>query len=450
MTDDTQFAQMIHDLTQKFTALWWESDRDPTLLKRIYARHEQREREAHLRRFMDMAGAEIEQPPYTMAERASAEKRGISAFRDFASTALDFEEQHLDALLHGGFPEAGVKFVQAARRFDPALSGMDIFQASRNAWTMNGLQRLLGVPLQVTPAVLAYSLLYPYSDNYLDDPALSAETKAAFNTRFARRLRGECVTPINDRERAICELIGMIEQQYDRAAYPRVYASMLAIHRAQVKSLRQLRHAASPYEMDVLGISFEKGGASVLADGYLVAGDLTAPQAEFIFGWGTFVQLADDLQDLGTDLRNGAQTIFTQTARRWNLDGLTARLFRYGARVLEGLDCFDASGLEPFKEVMHRSAVVLVLDAVAPVTHLHSRGYIRELEMYSPFRFVALRKLHREIARKREPTLRFMEAYIGGEVAGHMNEVKSRRENAWWRNIARLWRGRRWQRIFSG
>lgn len=47
----------------------------------------------------------------------------------------------------------------------------DILQASRNAWTARALQMLLGRDMGLTPAIFAYSMFYPYADNYLDDPA---------------------------------------------------------------------------------------------------------------------------------------------------------------------------------------------------------------------------------------------------------------------------------------
>jgi hypothetical protein len=66
-------------------------------------------------------------------------------------------------------------------------------------------------------------------------------------------------------------------------------------HRAQSKSLQQLCCNPAPHQIDVVGISFEKGGTSVLADGYLVAGSLTAAQPDWIFGFGVLTQLLDDL-----------------------------------------------------------------------------------------------------------------------------------------------------------
>jgi len=57
------------------------------------------------------------------------------------------------------------------------MSTGDIFQASRNAWTTNGLQIILGMPARLTPAIFGYSMLYPCTDNYLDHPGVSTADK---------------------------------------------------------------------------------------------------------------------------------------------------------------------------------------------------------------------------------------------------------------------------------
>ena len=61
-------------------------------------------------------------------------------------------------------------------------------------------------------------------------------------------------------------------------------------------------------------LSFEKGGASVLADGYLAAGTLSREEVQFIFRWGALLQLVDDLQDIRQDGGEHSLTIFTQVA----------------------------------------------------------------------------------------------------------------------------------------
>ena len=409
--------EVVGELLQQFTALWWESDTCAPPLTPAYTTREQLTREGHLERLLGILAEEVEHPPHTKSERLASQDRIFSAFGIFARSALDFEERHLDVLFTRGFTQVATEFAQMARRFDPAVSGSDIFQASRNALTMNSLQLLLGLPVQLTPAIFAYSMLYPYSDNYLDDPTIPVEVKMAFNERFARRLAGEDIVPTNAHERTICDLIGMIEGQFERAHYPQVFESLLAIHGAQGESLDLLRPNASPYEVDVLGISFEKGGTSVLADGYLVAGSFTEAQAKFMFGWGAFLQLVDDLQDVQQDCQDGRLTVFSQTARRWPLDALTNRTFHFGAKVLERLDGFDAPGLEPLKELIRRSAVLLLVDAAGQAGRLYTRRYIRELEAHSPFRFSFLSKCYKKLARQHTSLMGLIEAFaMSGET----------------------------------
>ena len=81
--------------------------------------------------------------------------------------------------------------------------------------------------MHLTPSIFAYSMLYPYTDNYLDDPATSRGAKLAFSDRFRRRLDGDAVEPFNDREATIWRLVELIEEQYARADWPEVYASLL-------------------------------------------------------------------------------------------------------------------------------------------------------------------------------------------------------------------------------
>jgi hypothetical protein len=299
--------------------------------------------------------------------------------------------------------QAALAFARQARRFDPAVRGEDIFQASRNAWTMFGLQLLMGLPVRLTPSIFAYSMLYPYSDNYLDDPTVPEGTKLAFNERFRRRLGGDHIAPANGHEQTIFALVEMIESEYRRDLFPQVFDSLLAIHQAQDKSIRLLRRNVSPYEVDVLGISLEKGGTSVLADGYLVAGDLAPDVADFMFGWGALMQLLDDLQDVEDDARAGLMTVYSKTARRsrwdavlaalsgasrsWPLDSITNRTLHFGFRVMDSLSCFAAPGSEPFKEVMRRAVTLSFAKAVGGSAGLYTPAYVVEIEQYMPFRF---------------------------------------------------------------
>ena len=160
----------------------------------------------------------------------------------------------------------GTQLARWARKRYPALEMSAIIQAARNAWTACGLQPLLGAPVKLTPAILGYSLLYPHSDNYLDDVAVSCGTKLAFSRRFRLRLAGQSLAAADDRERAIWELIALIETQYPRERFRQVFESLLAIHRAQEQSIGQLHGEPHRDDSEWLGLSVAKGGTSILAD----------------------------------------------------------------------------------------------------------------------------------------------------------------------------------------
>ena len=128
--------------------------------------------------------------------------------------------------------------------------------------------------------------MYPYSDNYIDRADISPRAKSAFSERFRERLRGELPAPLNEREAALWTLVGLVEGEYPRRVYPQVFESLLAIHAAQERSIAQLRNGGKCTDADVLEITCEKGGASVLADAVLARGTLQEAEAQFAFEWG--------------------------------------------------------------------------------------------------------------------------------------------------------------------
>jgi len=397
----TNFPQLVQGFVGEATDLWWGDGAAPGRpLPRIFVGKEQADNERHLQRLVDGLLAAFQKPPRGEAERQTMQERLTAQFSQLIHCVLG--PGSLEVLPADRFSQVLRAFVQQARRFDPTLSAEDIFQAGRNAWTMNGLQWLLGLAVDATPSVVAYSLLYPYTDNTLDDPALPQDVKLAFNERFRRRLEGELLPPADAHERPIFALIDLIEGQYPRAAYPQVYESLLAIDRGQSRSMRLLRRNASPYEVDVLGISLEKGGTSVLADGYLVAGSLTPIQAQFAFRYGAFVQLVDDLEDVQQDLAAGRLSIYSLAAGRWPLDALANRTFDFGYKVLAGLDRLDPPVPPEVKDLIRTGANFLLIDTINRAGRLYSRGYLRELETHFPFRFSVVNHQRQRVLRQRD------------------------------------------------
>jgi hypothetical protein len=240
--------------------------------------------------------------------------------------------------------------------------------------------------------------------------------KQAFNRRFYRRLSGEAIQPANAQEEVINTLVEMIEGQFERHLFPRVYESLLAIHAAQNKSLKLLRQDASPYVVDVLGICFEKGGTSVLADGYLVAGSLTPEQIETDYYYGTFTQLVDDLEDVGQDLKDGLMTIFSKTALHWQLDQVTNRTLNFGVEFLKHLESRNPPEIAPMQEVFNLSIQPLLMMSAGLNSAHYSRAYIANLEAHFPVRFAFLRKQKKWLERQKFSPLGLIEALVTAEI----------------------------------
>lgn len=355
-----------------------------------FTQAEQREREAAYDVALEATEREAKRPALTRARRLEAQRRIIAAFARFAAVALGLEDGAV-RLLTDGFLPIGAEFAQRARRFDAGLSQADIVQACRNTWTACGLQALLGQPMAVTPSIVGYSLLYPYSDNYLDCEDVGAKEKLRFSRRFLERLRGEKPVPANERERVIWHLVGLIEAQYQRAQYPQVFDCLVAIHRAQEESMAQLKDAGGCDDGRVLAISCAKGGSSVLADACLARGWLSEEESEFAFDWGTLLQLGDDLQDVREDVRRGSATLFSRAAAAGEpLDNLAARLMNMSSQVSDRMDCLPlGDGL--LKRLLRMSWRSLVVMAAANAQDFFTQEFLARMELRSPFRFDFLR-----------------------------------------------------------
>lgn len=391
----------INELVSYYMRLWWSSDRSLPEFKQSMSRHQQSLYETQLKKWSDKLMYVLENLPRTEQERDELREQLSTEMRQFALSTFSFEQRHLDFIEKSRMVEASLKFVRMARDFDPAISGDDIYQAGRNVMTSNLIQLLLGLKVEVTPSIFAYSMLYPYTDNYLDDPAVSQSTKESFNRRFRQRLLGEALIPKNPAERTIDQLFELIESEWERSENPLVYDNLLAIHNAQIRSLGLIDPDAGPYEKDVLGISFEKGGTSVLADGYLVAGSLTEGQAKYLFGYGAYTQLMDDLEDVTEDLEANRLTIFSQTAPYRKLDHLTNRLIHFGRAVLADLDVFDTETAKSLFEIIDRALDPILIDIIGRSNGYFSKRYLRALEKHSAYRFQKIKKLRKKLERRK-------------------------------------------------
>lgn len=351
---------------------------------------------------------------------------------------IDFDEK-----LRNNFFKVTKKFVNDAKSFDENISLNDIGQAMRNVWIINILQALMEEKIELTKAVFGYSLLYPYTDNYLDDVEVKLNDKKQFNDKLYQKLKGEAVTPLNEHEGKVYKLVENIESVFSRNKYHDLYESIIEIQNGQVKSLNQQNELIIPYERDILGISIEKGGASVLVDGYLVNGELTSEEIEFCIGYGVLLQFADDLQDVKEDLDNNHMTIMSQLAGNYKLDPIVNKLMDFTINVIDDFQKqgqnqrldkqaenerlnkqieseklgrqqenqrMDKQGQNQgfkkevqnhrLKNMIKDNCIMLILFSAALSKEFFSKEYIKEKEKYLPFTMEYIGKLKKNLRKR--------------------------------------------------
>jgi hypothetical protein len=358
----------------------------------------------------DVAGR-VDEYPEPASERREWRESIRARLQDFGEAHFHWPSGYRRLLFGDAFYEASVDFARRARRFDPALSLDDLWQALRNVWIGNSLQMLLARQVRLTPGLFAYSMLYPVTDNLLDSPDVPAADKRLFNHRLGRRLVGDRLEAGRQAEGHAFALVRQIEETFPRHRYPDVWESVLAIHRGQIGSLRQ--HGATLSRAELIEISFAKGGASVLADLYLVAGSASGLEERFAFGYGVFLQLLDDLQDVSSDRVAGHQTLFTHALGRGRLDEETARLARFIDLVLDNEDAFPAAHVGDCMDLIRRNCRSLIVGAIAEQPALFGCPLRREVERQWPLSFAAMRRLRRRATRRFQATAERLRARHG-------------------------------------
>jgi hypothetical protein len=408
VTEIDSFASPVYSIVEESVRSWEACSSEFPVFERSYSSAEQRDREQRIDRCLAVIEAKLE--GNSIRSPAGARRRVaeiIPLMARITADSLEFEDPYVDKLLNHGLADISFDLLHRARALDPAVSTVDIFQAARNAWTACALQLVFGCPMRLTPSIFAYSMLYPYSDNYLDDVSIPPVAKMRFSERFRQRLAGNAPAPENAREALIWELVGLIESEYPRTAFPQVYSSLLAIHSAQQQSIEQLHgHLASAAE--IVELTINKGGTSVLADAYLAAGNLSDAEASVAFNWGVVLQLGDDLQDLHTDGKRHSLTLFTHTSTCEPLDRITSQTFHFSRTVMTKFAPLSTCP-RTLKELLARSSSLLLIRSAAAAPEHYTPPYLSALQNHSPFSFEFLQSRERRAARRRRRYSRLFE-----------------------------------------
>ena len=389
----------MEKIKAEYISLWYNTDSKFNLKGNKTSLREKIQNEKKIESFRKDLFKKLKHIP-SEGEEERFKNEIISEIKDFESNLSPYNNSLIDFFIDNGYGQVTEDFINVAEEFDPNIDVMDIFQAIRNVWIMNSIQILYGMEVKLTPSIFAYSMLYPYSDNYLDDSNISTGEKVEFNNRFRNWLLALDDTPINKNEEHIKALVQKIEEEYNRVDYPEVYESLLYIHSAQVESLKQQKSMTIPYEKDILGISFEKGGASVLADGYLVRGKLNQDEMSFYFAYGMFLQIIDDLQDIEEDLANNHMTILSQLAKEYPLDKLINKLFIFIDEFFLNENLFQSEDAVKLKQVIKDCSMIMIFEAISRNKKRFSKDYVKEMESYSYVRFSYLKKIKKKFQKE--------------------------------------------------
>lgn len=396
------FQKNLDDFKAKYLSLWRGTSAEQPELGERFQPAEQERNERVTDQLVQYVEEQVNKYPDSPEDQEVWRSKLRERVKHFGRDCFRFPDHYLDILLSDAYLRVTSTFAREAEAFNKKLELEALSQAMRNVWVMNCLQMFLGKGISLSPSIFAYSMLYPYTDNVLDDAEISADSKREICRRLGLRLAGAAIEPSDHHERDIYRLVAMIEDEYRRAEFPEVFWVLLAIHRGQVKSLSQQGSNQPPEEDRILNISVEKGGASVLADGYLVAGKLSRAEAEFFFGFGVILQLFDDVQDVSQDLEAKRWTLFSRNARQVPLDGTASRLHGFLLKVLSSAPRFPTSFQPVLKDIIKRNCGFLLIQAASQNEDLFSRDYLQRLEPYSPVSFGYLKSLRALLAKKHE------------------------------------------------
>lgn len=288
------------------------------------------------------------------------------------------------------------------RKFAQQLELEGIGQAMRNYVVYAMFNELNGLKQICTPAIFGYSMLYPFTDNFIDNPLQTAADKQEYNQLIRDKIKGLPVSFATEHHQKTCELLSAIESEYPREEDSNIYNLLLCMLEAQEDSIRQQRKSVVLTPEERLDISLYKGGISVLIDRYFVHKELTEADLHFYLGFGFFLQLADDLQDITEDGEKYNQTIMTYEAKRRNVEKTVNRLFHFAHALFHN---YETENMK-FKLFILKNCYQLIFMSVYGSKEHFSDNYLAALETYFPVSFAFVEELKENQGKKKDLTVK--------------------------------------------
>ncbi len=278
------------------------------------------------------------------------------------------------------FKEELKDFLIHVRKFSPELSFEGIGQAVRNYVVYAMFKELNQINSGFSMAGFGYSMLYPFTDNYIDSKNYSNVQKTEYNQIIRDKLMGKEVLPKTLHQQKTCELLQAIESDYPRTIDSTIFTLLLMMLEAQEDSIWQQNKSLPLTAGERLDISLYKGGISVLIDRFLLDKEITEEDLIFYLEFGFFLQLTDDLQDIKEDSRQLNQTIFTADLHCAQEEKIVNKMLHFIHQIMESYQTEN----NKFKNFILSNCYQLIYFSVLQNREFFSKEYLGILEAFLP------------------------------------------------------------------
>ena len=353
---------------------------------------QKKENESLVQEFTQKVQKKLRQKPKSKEARNALTQELEQDFMNF----LDREQilylsSWMSPQLLDAFKRETKHFLDDVRAFDEELRPEQIWQTLRNYFIYAMIVDMQGVEQHAEDPILAYSLLYPYTDNYIDDARITRQEKEHYNRMISAKLKGESVLGRNALEEKTCRLLDMILTAYIGPKQKKISESLLQLLEAQTCSIRQQKTDVT--EDQILEISIWKGSSSVLTDYLFATEDWKEYEETFYLKFGFLLQLVDDLQDIEEDNAAGNHTLMTEADRHQCLERYVNRLLWFTWNEIRSFEPVNPA----LKGFVLKHCVEISLLSAAMNQQFFANSYLRALEPYLPFSLDFLQKIKKQI-----------------------------------------------------
>ncbi len=255
----------------------------------------------------------------------------------------------------------------------PEQINQDKYRAMTNFWAYLLLAYCYKKPItDVHKDILALCLLYPLTDNLMDDPTLDTEAKNNIANFFKNapelfKSKGkpdlsQFSLPVQQQLKIILLLIKDILEIHAVTNHNPcgVLDSLHAINALQHLSAKLQQSTETKNAEAIFAITMQKGGSATVADAHFLhseEADASLSNIEFEIALlaGGLIQHLNDIEGIEQDTKDGINTSARNHFERvGNLDAFVGGIFLTTERAIQQLALLDT-------EVSHRAAVVLKL-----------------------------------------------------------------------------------------